>query len=132
MADWFDEDPFDDIIKNFFGQGGLPRSRYSREAISEGEEEQRVIDFIENGKSAYLIFELPGYVEEDLDINAEGNKIEINVGKKDVDGIKEYLAQKLSQGITYTKSLPNFINPKTLKYTLKNGILEIKFDKKSK
>lgn len=129
---FFEDDPFEDIVREFFGQSGPPRGRYKRETIVSGEDEERVIDFIEDDNYAYFIFELPGYTEEDISINMKGNTIELIAKKKDVDGIKEYLAQKLSRGMKYSRSLPAFVDPKKFVYALKNGILEIKFEKRKK
>lgn len=127
MADWFNDDPFDSIFEEFFG-GSRPGFR-KREKFIIGEDEERVIDVIDTGDKAYLIFELPGYNEEDVSIDIRGRTIEISIEKRNVEGIKEYLAQKLSAGLRYTRKLPDSINPKNFEYTLKNGILEIKFDK---
>lgn len=127
MADFFNDDPFESIFEEFFGRArpGVRRRQFIR-----GEDEERVIDVLEDGKKAYLIFELPGYEEEDVSINLKGKTIEISIEKKNVEGMKEYLAQKLSTGMKYTRTLPDSINPKNFEYSLKNGILEIKFDSK--
>lgn len=127
MADWFNDDPFDSIFEEFFGRS-RPGFR-KREKFIIGEDEERVIDVIDTGDKAYLIFELPGYNEEDVSIDIRGRTIEISIEKRNVEGIKEYLAQKLSAGLRYARKLPDSINPKNFEYTLKNGILEIKFDK---
>ncbi|MBI2631910.1 Hsp20/alpha crystallin family protein [Candidatus Pacearchaeota archaeon] len=127
MADWFNDDPFDGIFEEFFGRGRPGFKR--REKFIVGEDEERTVDVIEVGDKAYLIFELPGFDEEDVSINTKGKTIEISIEKKNVDGIKEYLAQKLASGLKYARKLPDSISPKNFSYSLKNGILEIKFDR---
>lgn len=128
MSDFFDDesDPFDSIFQEFFGRGrgGIKRN------FVRGEGEERVIDLLEEGKKIYLIFEVPGYEEEDLQINIKGRVLEITIKKKDTEGIKEYLAQKLSTGIRMSRNLPESINTKDYDYTIKNGVLEIVFNKK--
>ncbi|MFA5060892.1 MAG: Hsp20/alpha crystallin family protein [Candidatus Pacearchaeota archaeon] len=124
--DPFGEDPFD-IFREFFGE--RPSRRYKKQII-QGEEEERVIDLIETDKKAYLIFELPGFEEEEISINVSGNFIEIIAKKKDMNEVKDYLINKLSQVIRYKKTLPNFVNGKKFSYTQRNGILEVVFSKR--
>ncbi|MFA4960328.1 MAG: Hsp20 family protein [Candidatus Pacearchaeota archaeon] len=124
--DVFGNDPFD-IFREFFGE--TPKRRYKKNFIK-GEEEERVIDLIESGDKAYLIFELPGYEEDDIFVNVSGKTIEIIAKKKDTEEIKEYLSQKFKQGVQYKRVLPEFINTKKFDYTQKNGILEVVFSKK--
>ena len=73
-----DDDPFDEIVKGLFGGSrGSVRSR-GRQKFSEGEEEDRIIDFIEDGKNIYLIFELPGFSIDDVSVTIKGKEININ------------------------------------------------------
>jgi HSP20 family molecular chaperone IbpA len=124
--DVFGSDPFD-LFREFFGES--PRRRYKKNFI-EGEEEERVIDVIESEDKAFLVFELPGYSEDDIFVNVTGKTIEIIASKKNSEGVKEYLAQKLKQGIKYKRTLPDFVSTKKFDYTQKNGILEVAFNKK--
>lgn len=126
MDDFFSDDPFEDIFEEFFGK----RRGIRREHFIRGEEEERVIDFLEDEKNIYLVFELPGYEEEDVFVNVKGKTIEISVEKKNLEGVKEYLARKLSEGIRYIRNLPAGVDGKNFNHSLKNGILEIKFNKK--
>ena len=130
MADWIEgDDPFEGIFQEFFGRG-RPRSR-GRGRFTRGEEEERTIDLVEDAEHVYLIFELPVYGEDDVSIDVNGRTLEIRIEKKNVDGIKEYLAQKLSTGMSYTRTLPDSALAQNFTYTLNNGILEIVFRKKS-
>jgi HSP20 family molecular chaperone IbpA len=124
--DTFGNDPFD-IFREFFGDS--PKRKVRKEFI-QGEEEERVIDLVELNGKAYLIFELPGYEEDDIFVNVTGRLIEIIAKKKNLEGIKDYLAQKFKQGVRYKRTLPDFVNTKKFDYTQKNGILEVVFSKK--
>ena len=53
---FFDDDPFDDIVREFFG--GSPVRGRKRQNVIKNEEDDRVIDFIEERDKVYLIFEL--------------------------------------------------------------------------
>lgn len=128
MSNWFDDDPFENLVEEIFGRNN-PNSR-RKEHFTQGEEDERVIDVLEDESRAYLIFELSGYEKEDVSITVRGKTIEILIHKKNVEGIKDYLAQKLAVGMKYSRNLPEQINPRKFDYTLKNGILEIKFNKK--
>jgi HSP20 family molecular chaperone IbpA len=60
--------------------------------------------------------------------------LKITAIKKDstcsTEKIQDYLSQKLCQGITIKKTLPKDIETKGFKHTIKNGVLEIIFNKK--
>jgi len=125
-----DDDPFEGIVRNFFG-GGAPLRKSRRENVFiRGEEEDRNIDFVEDGNKFYLVFELPGFSEKDLLVTVKNRSLEIIAQKKVGEGIQEYLMEKLGQGISIRKELPGFINPKGFSYTMRNGILEVVFDKR--
>lgn len=124
---FFDEDSFDEIVKQFFGE--TPVRRRHREQFIKGEDEDRTIDFVEEDNDAYFIFELQGYEEEDIKLNIEGKRLEIYAKKKNKENIQDYLHQKLSAGFNIKKTLPAFIESKSFSHTIKNGVLEIKFNK---
>ena len=63
--DDFFNDPFENLIRDFFRGSSLEQRRRSQRFIK-GEEEDRVIDFVEDGKKLYLVFELPGFDEKDV------------------------------------------------------------------
>lgn len=122
-----DNDPFESIVREFFGS---PVRRKERETIIQGEGEDRVIDFIESKDKIYLIFELPGFDEKDITVLIKGREIEIKAQKRSDENIQQYLTQKLRREFFIRKTLPNFINPKKFSYTMKNGILEVIFEKR--
>ncbi len=122
---FFDDDPFEDIVSEFFGQNSSQRNN---DVIS-GEQDERMIDFIETDKKVFLIFELPGYRKEDIKINVEKEKIEVNAKRKVGESAAHYLAQKLHRGVQLIKPLPKSLHKKKHIWTCKNGVLEIQFEK---
>ncbi len=124
--DFFD-DPFDSIIREFFGEPSFRKAR--KEDFIIGEEEDRTIDFIEDDNKIYLIFELPGFEEKDISVAIKGRKLEIVAKKVDKEGIPNYLHQKLKRGFVIQKTLPARANTKKMSYTVNNGVLEITFEK---
>ena len=126
--DWNNNDPFDSIMREFFGEPA--RGRRREEKVIEGEEEERVIDFIEGKDKVYVIFELAGYSDKDVMVSVGNGKIEVIAKKRESEGIQAYLSMKLKKGVNIKKSLPSFINTKRFERTFKNGILEVSFDKK--
>jgi HSP20 family molecular chaperone IbpA len=125
--DFFDEEPFDSIFKEFFNTN-IPQQK-RKDLFAEGEEEDRFIDFIALPKEIFLIVELPGYKEEDIGVSFENRKIVIKAQKINTEKVQSYLTTKLASGVEIRRSLPPFIKDKKLNHTFKNGILEIRFNK---
>lgn len=129
---FFDEegdDPFDSIVREFLGGSGVSRAN-RKDRFIRGENEDRNIDYVEDDSYVYLVFELPGYNEKDLEVDVLGSELEITAIKKDFEGIQGYLHQKLGRGLQIKKKLPSIISPKKFTHTMRNGILEIVFLKK--
>lgn len=125
---FFNDDPFENIVREFFDQSQR-RDNGFREVIR-GESDERTIDFIETTDKVSLVFEIPGYSKEDITLNVKKGEVEIIAKKNNLENVQEYLSQKLIHGVYFKKNLPNFINYKKFDYTFKNGILELVFDKK--
>jgi len=125
---FFDDDPFDDIVREFFGGRSSGKSR-RRSAVIRGEDDERTIDYIEQNGYVYLVFELPGFVAEDVEIKVTGKELTIVAQKKNGE-VQGYLRQKLAQGISITRALPDFVSTKKFTHTLKHGILEVTFARK--
>ena len=125
---FFDDDPFENIVREFFGQ--RPGRERKTNGIISGEEEERVIDFLETPKKIFLIFEIPGYNKEDVNIKVDKRQIEIIVKKKNTENVQTYLSQKLKRGVCFKKLIPQAANSNKFNYTFKNGVLEIIFDRK--
>ena len=126
--DWYDNDPFNSMVREFFGESQVRRGKRQPNFI-EGEEEEKVIDFIETKENVFLIFELPGYDEKDISLTINNRRIEIQAQKKSIDNVQEYLVQKLHAGISLKKNLPLGINTKKYHHTYTHGILEVRFQK---
>lgn len=125
---FFDEDPFEEIIREFFRESPI---RGEKKFIR-GENEDRIIDFIEDDDKIYLIFEIPGYNEEDVSVSVVGKNLEISAKKSNKEAIQDYIKQKLKQGILIKKELPLIINKNSMTYHVTNGVLEIIFNKKKR
>jgi HSP20 family molecular chaperone IbpA len=123
------EDPFEDIVREFFGDSGT-RIRPGEKRIIRGEKEDRQIDFINTGEKIYFIFEMPGYEKKDVEIKVEGNELIVNTNKRTTEKVQDYLFRKLERGLSFKKNLPRGIRKKNYKSSLKNGVLEIIFEKK--
>ncbi|MEK6824308.1 MAG: Hsp20/alpha crystallin family protein [Nanoarchaeota archaeon] len=121
----FFDDDINDIFSEFFSQPMRKRT-YVRQS---SEEDERVMDFIEADEHVFFIIELPGYEKEDVIIKVEGRIIQIQAKKRALDDAKEYLAEKLAQGLKYKRTLPEGIAVKKYAESMKNGILELIFDK---
>lgn len=125
---FFDDDPFEDIMKSFFGQSsGYTRDR-SNEMIS-GEQDERMIDFIETDDDAFVVFELPGYRKEDVNVDVTKSEIIVSAKRKVGESVASYLVQKLSNGIELTKPLPKSLHKKKYELNFSNGVLELRFRK---
>ena len=120
----FDEDPFEDLVREFLGDSSYKRQR---KKFITGEDEDRIIDFIDDEEYIYLIFELPGFSEKDISVEVRGRELEIYSKKSNSEAVQDYLHQKLTQGVQLKKQIPSFVSPKNFKYTMRNGILEIIF-----
>lgn len=124
----FDEtDPFDDIVREFFGQH--PKMQGYRRSPAQGVREDRAASIVEDEDSIFLIFELSGYDENDVSVEIKGRVLEIHAQKSNREGVQDYLHQKLRQGATLRKQLPASVNPKKFSHTMRNGVLEILFQK---
>lgn len=124
----FDEDPFERIAREFFGANRDLSS--SGNGFIESEEEDRNIDFVQTDDYIYVVFELPGYKEGDVDVSIRGNELRVLARSKVTESGDEYIARKLRDGVSITKLLPKFVVPKGYKTSFRNGVLEICFKKK--
>lgn len=124
-------DPFDDIVREFFGKDVGAGSPKKREVIR-GESDEGKIDYVEDENNVYLLLEVPGYSDKDVTINISGDNLTVNAAKKeeDIESMPEYMSKKLIKGTSINKTLPENVKAKNFEKTVKNGVLEIKFNKK--
>ena len=129
---FFNDDPFEDIVREFFGK---PGGRSNGNVFIRGEEEDRNIDFVEFDDFVFLVFELPGYSEDDVSVKVKGSDLVIDCSKNSSacksGNVQDYLSGKLCRGESIKKILPKFVNPKNFKKSMKNGVLELRFKKKN-
>ncbi len=98
----FNNDPFEDIVNQFFGNTGrVRRSRVKRIT----EEEEQNTQFIEDEDFVYLIIELPGYSEKDINVSVNEDRINISARAKQIVA-QDYLAQKQKEGINIEQIAP--------------------------
>ena len=124
-----DDSFFDEIERAFFGQPSRAR-RTSAGNVLQGEKEERLIDYIEEGKEVFFVFELPGYSKGDISVNVKGKELEVSAVKKNVENVQDYLSNKLRKGIYFTKIIPSGVKVKKFDWTFNNGVLEVKFSRK--
>ncbi len=101
-------------LTEFGAAPGMPRQRQEQKQRAE---QQPFVDVIDHPDSITLVAELPGVEEKHLDVKALGKQLSLRVTDP----------QRLFSKIMV---LPSEVEPKTLKSSLKNGILEIVLKKK--
>ena len=126
MSFFDNDDPFEDIVSQFFGNH--PGVRKSRVRRVRNEEEQNT-QFIEEDNQIYCIIELQGYNEKDIQVVINENMLIISA-KSSASEPQIYLAQKHKEGITIQQTIPSRVKTKNFTKTFRNGVLEISFDKK--
>ena len=81
MSFFDDQDPFEDILRDFFGRSASPVSN-SEEIIS-GEDDERIIDFIEIRENTLIIDTIP-YASGWMEINKSCVKLDRKINKNDI------------------------------------------------
>ena len=116
----FDGDPFEDIVREFFG-GQSPNARRRINVASEGQGQNysanfnAVVSEVAHGNNYYYIILIPEKVtKEQIHLEREGSTLKIKI---------------LSSDSEIHLSLPKSLQTKSYSYELNNGILEIAFKK---
>lgn len=122
---FFDDDPFEDIVNQFFGN-----QRARRRTRSQNYEEEKNSQFIEEDNYIYVIIELPGYEEKDISISVKENSLIVYAKSSEKSESQDYLAQKHKEGIKMEQQIPNNAISKKFSKTFRNGVLEVTFMKK--
>jgi len=125
---FFDDDPFDEIMKEFLG--GTSSRRNSARNVLSGEREERIIDYVEEEDKVYFVFEILGYEKEDISVEVSGDRLKVRAIKKNAEGVQPYLVSKLDKGVYFEKTIPKGIKHKKFNWTFYNGILEVSFLRK--
>ena len=126
--DFFGND-MNDIVRQFFGEVNGRRTRRPREEI-EVEEEDSKVETIDLENEVHFIFDLAGYDEKDLELEVKDKTLIVQVKKKGECKMQDYLSKKLCRGETIKKTLAPYLDVKNFKHSIKNGVLEVKFEKK--
>ena len=119
----------DDIFNNFFNE----IAAFSYPLSSNDRTLSPRTDIFENDSDYCLGLELPGVLQEHLDLKIDNNIITIQAKKEDVSETKDknYHMQERYYGSFYRSiSLPSNIDEEHIKAEFKNGILNIKIPKK--
>ncbi|MEK6855865.1 MAG: Hsp20/alpha crystallin family protein [Nanoarchaeota archaeon] len=129
FGDSLGNDPFDSIVRQFFGNR-VQREGRSKTTRSKDYEEESDIVFIESDDKIFFYIEIPGYSEKDITVEVNNKVLEINAKKSNAEGIQDYLVKKFKSGVSISKNIPSSISTKKFTKTYKNGILEVAFNKK--
>jgi HSP20 family molecular chaperone IbpA len=92
------------------------------------------VDVLENEENYQVSAELPGFVDEEVDVTLNDNLMVITAGKKEdekVENAPKYLIRERVQG-QYKRSfsLPKDADRESIKATLKEGVLNLTIGKK--
>lgn len=84
-------------------------------------------------QNAYIFkADLPGFREQDLDINISGNRLTLS-GSREAEQVSEsdtyYCSERSSGMFTRTFTLPEGINPDEIRADLKDGVLTVNVPK---
>jgi HSP20 family protein len=125
-------DPFQ-LMRELIGWDPLARSGGWRWAGEEGSLQAAAFDVRET-KDAYVFeVDVPGFREEDIDINVTGNRLTISGRREsgDVDESDTYYCRERSYG-SFTRSftLPEGIDADEIQARLEKGTLELRVPKK--
>lgn len=126
MSFFDDNDPFEDIVNQFFGRSNLKKRQTKRFRDTDEEDSQ----FIEEKDKIYFIIDLSGYSEEEIQVKVKENSLIVSAKSLDLSEKQDYLASKHREGITIQKTIPENIKNKNINQTFKNGVLEVTFNKK--
>jgi len=94
----------------------MQRSRYDPRIK---EQREPLVDVLDEEEGVAVVAELPGVEKEDISLQASEGRLTISVDNPQRKYHKEL-------------SLPEEVNPKPVKTSYKNGVLEVRFKKKGK
>lgn len=133
MDRWFWEDPWAPLWHRRRWGSLIPRDPWFTQQW-EPEVKLTAVDLVDTGKQYKVIAEMPGVSKKDLEVSITPNDIRI-CGEMKTETKKEeegYVRQERSYStLCRTMPFPEEVNPEKAEASLKEGILEIKVDKKS-
>lgn len=119
---------FDTMLNNLFG------------TVSTSHRRSPLVDIIENENSYVIEAEVPGYSQEEIDVQVEDNVLTISAGaaaepeegSKGGTEEKEYLVrERKNTEFSRSFSLPKDVNVEKIEGNYKNGILRLELAKKA-
>ncbi len=119
---FFDDDPFDDIVKEFFGGGAS--KRFSSRKFGNVEDTSNL--FVEGSKFTYLVLDLSG--KRDINVDIKDHVVRNRYGEKVSTGKKIVISDSIGGEVT-EYALPKKLKTKDFQWNFNNGILEVKFKK---
>jgi len=131
MDRWFWEDPWTPMWHRRRWGSMIPRDPWISQ-LWESDMKLTAVDLVDTGKQYKVIAEMPGVLKKDLEVSITPNDIRI-CGEMKSETKKEegYVRQERSYStLCRTMSFPEEINPDKAEASLKDGILEIKVDKR--
>ena len=109
---------FDTLFDNIFGNWGVRNSTYP------------TVNVYEDSKAFYVEAELPGYTNDDVNIDVEKHVLHISSEKIENEQDKKYvLHERGYMKFDRAFSLPEGINEEAIEAEFKNGILTITLPK---
>lgn len=123
---WFDnnEDPFEDIVREFFG--GRPSKAGSKSFSRESQYPKKDFsNFIFSSKKDYLVLDLSG--KKVVSVSLEKNPSREQLANDSEIG-KQIIEIKLNSG-ELKQTLPKQIKSNKIDWKVTNGILEVEFKK---
>jgi len=88
------------------------------------------VDLMNAGSEIIVTAELPGVNKADIRINATDAEVEITVESANSEGENRRCSRTRYDNFYVKETMPAEIDPKKIKATYKNGVLEIKAPKK--
>ena len=112
-------------IRIYVGPDGVPKierfgniKRSGKSKVIVSEETEPMVDVIEQGDEIWIVADMPGVDKDKINIDATEDRVLIT-------------AQGENRSYRKEVELPAPVDPNSAKATYKNGVLEIKFKKKS-
>lgn len=133
MDRWFWEDPWTPMWRRRHWDSLTPREPWFTQRWKP-DMKITAVDLVDTGKQYKVIAEMPGVSKKDIEVSITPNDISI-CGEMKTEMKKEeegYVRQERSYStLCRTMSFPQEVNPDKAEASLKDGILEIKVDKKT-
>jgi len=111
-----------------FGNIRPTKVREAKPKIEITEEREPIIDVFDEKDHVLIVAELPGVLEESIELDLKGDILILEAGDEKRKYSKEILLPRLRQGFGGQASKVNFEKKET---SFKNGVLEVKIPKRN-